>query len=296
MATPHFICQMVEEADAMIRFAAGQGLALPPEVPVHINQLKVSYIIDGEPNWEPISSHELTMLIECHGKLAKLIEPAKPKSIALMKRDADDPSVFHFLGPVQLIRKLSIVAILCLLSTILVSTSPHVNLTTINQGLFNSQGVTLLLNQLFLLSCAGLGATFASLNKVNEYIKVGSYDPKFDSTYWTLFIMGLMGGVIIAELIPVSQLAEGSSAAAASFHKPVAALLGGFSADVIYRILSRLVDVLGQALGLEAKQQTARSKRGSTIKEQDHKLEPPVVQSAPKTKQVEKIKKELSLD
>jgi len=143
---------------------------------------------------------------------------------------------------------MSVLAVFFLLSIIGLSISPEVNQRTINEGLFNSEGKTLLLNQLFLLCCAGLGATFACLHKSRNYIKECNYDPKYDSTYWSMVIMGFMAGLIIAELIPTADLAH-NNASISDFHKPLAALLGGFAADVIYSVLNRLVDVLNQLLG-----------------------------------------------
>lgn len=64
----------------------------------------------------------------------------------------------------------------------------------------------------------------------------GTYDPKYESSYWLRFILGLMAGLLLALLVPVSS-GEGST----PLDRPVLALLGGFSAAVLYRILERLV-------------------------------------------------------
>ena len=248
-STSDFIDHLITESDAMFKHIAGQGNPIPPEIPGCLYAMQQKQQAAALNQSIAFSEQELQELAQMHQQLAKLIAPAKPKTIALMNKEAASPRLLYFLGPVTLVRRLSISAVISLLTIIIVSTSSQVNQVTINQGLFASEGVTLLLNQLFLLGCAGLGATFACLNQVNYYVKKGIYDPKFDSTYWTLVIMGLMGGLIIAELIPMQALDPKDAAEITSFGKPVAALLGGFSADVIYRILNRLVDMVNQFLG-----------------------------------------------
>ena len=44
-------------------------------------------------------------------------------------------------------------------------------------------GVHLLVEELFLLSAAGLGASFAGLFQANRFVTRGTFDPKYSSTY-----------------------------------------------------------------------------------------------------------------
>jgi hypothetical protein len=37
---------------------------------------------------------------------------------------------------------------------------------------------------------AGLGACFAALFLANRYIAEGTFDPKYESSYWIRFILG----------------------------------------------------------------------------------------------------------
>ncbi|NRB40286.1 MAG: hypothetical protein HRU20_17765 [Pseudomonadales bacterium] len=252
-----FLNTLLDEVDAMASYVSGQGLSLPAEVPAFLYTQKHKINVSEDPATDPdltcFNQEELEKLAGFHLELSQLISPAKPKTIKLMADEAKSAGLLYFLGPVKLIRSLSLLAIFMLISIIAVSTSPDVNKITISQGLFESEGVVLLLNQIFLLGCAGLGACFACISKVSTYIEKDIYDPKYDSTYWTLIIMGLMGGVIIAELIPLQSLDDNASAALTGFNKPLFALLGGFSADLIYRILNRFIDVIHQLLGIENK-------------------------------------------
>ncbi|MCF2858046.1 hypothetical protein L1286_11235 [Pseudoalteromonas sp. SMS1] len=253
MSQKDFISHLLTECDVMIRYASGQGKTIPSYMPNTVYQLQRKQdVIESEGSTLDgglgFYEHELSELTKCHKELSLLVCPAKPLTLAIMDRESTSVGWIRFLGPVKLVRHMSVLAVFFLLSIIGLSISPEVNQRTINEGLFNSEGKTLLLNQLFLLCCAGLGATFACLHKSRNYIKECNYDPKYDSTYWSMVIMGFMAGLIIAELIPTTDLAH-NNASISDFHKPLAALLGGFAADVIYSVLNRLVDVLNQLLG-----------------------------------------------
>jgi hypothetical protein len=72
-----------------------------------------------------------------------------------------------------------------------------------------------------------------------QYIAAGTYDTTYESSYWIRYILGLIAGVVLPSLIPVSS---GNSSAAVT--RPLLALLGGFSAAVLYRILQRFVEIV----------------------------------------------------
>ena len=119
-----------------------------------------------------------------------------------------------------------------------VNTPPRLSKETIDaqcnnlrQGFVNLSGIDLVLVELFLICCAGIGAVFANLYKINRYVGKGIWDDKYHATYWTTLIMGLMSGIVIAELIPID----------AAFGKPLVALLGGFAGDLVYNILREIV-------------------------------------------------------
>lgn len=241
---------LIDEIDAMVQFAAGTGIAVPPEVVVQLYQVQQKQpLSDAGETDNSYTEQDLTDLSLHHAAMAELVAPAQPKSIRIMQDESDNRGWLFFLGPVALMRRLSLSAVCFLLMIIGTSVSPLVNRVSINEGLFDSAGLTLLLNQLFLLSCAGLGATFAALNQLNQFIKQGTYEPKFDSSYWARIIMGLMSGLIISELLPLNTLDLQKATGIEDFDKPLAALLGGFAADMLYRILSRMVELVNQLFG-----------------------------------------------
>ncbi|HEX2064411.1 MAG TPA: hypothetical protein VHE80_08315 [Acidimicrobiales bacterium] len=188
----------------------------------------------GEGDGSP-SSESLRRLVLAHDQLAQIVAPATPRTLLLLHSEAEHASFWSFLGPVRLIRQMVVLGIISLLVFIFTALSPEVNTTS--GDIFRSSGMSLLINEVFLLSAAGVGAAFAALFSANRYISNGTYDPKYESSYWIRFILGLIAGMVLAVLVPID-------ASSKSFTRPLLALLGGFSASVVYRILQRLVDTL----------------------------------------------------
>src|SRR6185437_14960080 len=75
-------------------------------------------------------------------------------------------------------------------------------------------------------------------------------DPKFQSAYWTRWVMGLISGVVFSQIIydildALSGSRNSEPFVPAIVGQPVLALLGGYSVDVVHGILSRIVDAIG---------------------------------------------------
>ncbi|MFQ6027207.1 MAG: hypothetical protein ACE5Q6_06925 [Dehalococcoidia bacterium] len=203
----------------------------------------------GQPPESPGQRDRVKTLASIHSRLADILSPASPRTVMLLESESRVKGFWGFLGPVALIRRMMFLAIVFLVALIAIGVTPLVNSQSINAGIFNSSGTELLLNLLFLLAAAGLGACFAGLFQANRYIANSTFDPKYESSYWIRIVLGLMAGIILAELIPVDLLggggAEGGGASSTqALVKPVLALLGGFSAAAVYRIIARMVDSL----------------------------------------------------
>jgi hypothetical protein len=95
----------------------------------------------------------------------------------------------------------------------------------------------LLLRELFLLCAAGLGACLTALYRASREVARGTYDPEFDHTFLQRVVLGMATGLILAELLPIGN---GSS----PLVLPAVALVGGFAASVVQRLLSRVVAAL----------------------------------------------------
>jgi hypothetical protein len=95
----------------------------------------------------------------------------------------------------------------------------------------------LLLRELFLLCAAGLGACLTALYRASREVARGTYDPEFDHTFLQRVVLGMATGLILAELLPMGD-------AASPLVLPAVALVGGFAASVVQRMLSRVVAAL----------------------------------------------------
>ncbi len=225
---------LILECDAMMKYGLSNGLEIS-----HSDAGSFEKLQADRAAIEP--DQLVRQLAAIHKSLAKSVYPATPRSIVLLSQEQARAPLFYFLGPVPLVRRLSAIAIFFLCVLIVVSLNKDVNVDNINLGLLNGNNNILFVNQVFLLSCAGLGASFAALFKANGFIANATYSPRYDSSYWSRIILGLIAGIILVELLPSSLFSEGSMR---SFGKPALAMLGGFSANVVYRVLQRLVESL----------------------------------------------------
>jgi hypothetical protein len=108
---------------------------------------------------------------------------------------------------------------------------------TADAGSGDTSFTRLLLRELFLLCAAGLGACLTALYRASREVARGTYDPEFDHTFLQRVVLGMATGLILAELLPIGG---GSS----PLVLPAVALVGGFAASVVQRMLSRVVAAL----------------------------------------------------
>jgi hypothetical protein len=249
--------RLVDECEAMARHALGSGHAPPAWVLEAIERARtdtdrrasvILQTIDEtqngvasgpdrpRPKMAPAPTVELEELVRAHTTLSRLVAPATPRGLLLLSRGHREGR-FKALGPVRLIRQMLVVVIVMLVMFVLLAISPDVNSTS--GDIFRSSGIPLLFNELFYIAAGGLGAAFYALFTAYRYIAEGTYDTKYESSYWIRFILGLIAGVLLPSLIPISANGSGSSV-----RRPLLALLGGFSAALLYRILQRFVQTV----------------------------------------------------
>lgn len=180
-------------------------------------------------------------LARMHHQLARIVAPATPRTIVLLHEHETSHPILGFLGPVPLVRRMTVAALVSLAATIALSLSPYVNSEPQNYDLLQSSGLPLLINQLFFLAAAGLGASFAALFRANRYIVRGTYDPKYEATYWIRFILGLIAGMMLATLVPLDP----NDTLLGGYAEPTLAMIGGFSSGLVYRVLNGTVEAVG---------------------------------------------------
>lgn len=239
--------QLFLEAHAMAEYALANGKPVPAQAIRTVEAFADARTMDGETSVPYFVKPDLDIddLLAAHSALAKAIEPAKPRSVLLLKDEREKTGFLQFLGPVALIQQMMLAALIALTLFVGLGLSDQVNQ---NGGdILGSSGWPLLLNLLFFLSAAGLGAAFAALYKANAYITAGTFDPTYHASYWIRFLLGLISGLVLSVMISSTAFEtamQGNGLFAPGITRPILAMLGGFSADLVYTILYRLVDTL----------------------------------------------------
>ena len=176
-----------------------------------------------------------------HARLSVVVAPAVPKSLMLLE---GEPPLFPWLGTVRLVRMMVgiVVVLIPLFVGLGISVGSELSAT---QGLFGGDVVEKIQTATYLVVAAAVGAAFAALTKATRFIGNLSYDDKYESSYWVRFILGVVAGLVLA-IILSQVLFTNSPAENAGFRitVPLLALVGGFSDDLVYRILKRVIEAV----------------------------------------------------
>jgi len=133
---------------------------------------------------------------------------------------------------------------------VLSSLSDSISHQNLSMDIYSLDGLQSLEVLVFLMSAAGMGGCFHALFTAHSYIEQGTYDPRLESSYWMRIGLGIIAGLVLSQMIPIGSGPETGDAATAPvssasvFGKPLLALLGGFSATLVYTILQRLVETV----------------------------------------------------
>ena len=264
--------QLVRESCSMVRRLVTNGARVPPSLIQAADGFEVA-LERGKPI-------DITVLAGTHERLARLVAPAKPGTLYLLDYNTHqrgkDPSS---LGPVKLVRDLVKVAMVCvgifiILSVVaLVDAHASIDLFSVEKaptqpGRVDNHGMLVLkiiLERVFWLAAAGIGASFAMLFALNDQITARTFDPDEAPSYWVKFFLGLVAGFILVALVPVGSAdgPQGATTSTQALGPPTVALLGGFSASAVYRILTRMVEALESVFTGGAKEQAAAAEKSA---------------------------------
>jgi hypothetical protein len=224
--------QLVREALAMAGYALASGKALPPRVAETLQDSLLACNPDIAPDSERTAStvRELTW---AHAQLTQLVAPAAPRAVLLLAPPPGGEAPRTMFGPIRLVRYLLLVSLVSLICLLFLGATEEVTGAS-KEVFFDLNGLPSLANAAFLLCAASIGASFSALFRINLYIAATTYDPKHDVSYWVQYGLGLIAGVLLATMIPISD------AAGPAISRSVLALVGGFSASLLYRTLDRL--------------------------------------------------------
>ncbi len=224
-----------EECNAMVKHLSAHGKEIPLEASILLRQCS------DESNSSEIPE---AAILKLHRILSRKIAPAHPLTVTLLCKEMNKNIFLRFLGPVSLVRRLMLTAILSLVLFVVISISKYITPKIIEENIYNMQGTVVLMILLYYLSSASLGATFSNLFHVNKYISNSTFDPKYESSYWIRLVLGVMAGLMIAVVIPIPSVDDGMGNEMKQLvhsSRPLLAMLGGFSSSLVYKILSRLI-------------------------------------------------------
>jgi hypothetical protein len=272
--------QMARECEAMAQLALSTGRTIPVEVIERLDQALSApdapavvatpglRSVDHTPREEatggtaPVAEiSPLASLSVAHAALAQIIAPATPEAVLLFADEHATHPLRYAFGPLPIVRHIFGLGVLSLFMLLGVALSEEINVVNMGKTMLELTGYSLLVKELWLVSAASLGSCFQNLHRINVVISDGTYDPKFQSTYWTRWVMGVISGLILSQLIYVFLMKAPTTALPAG--QPILALLGGYSSDLVQGILSRTIDaVAGFFESPVPRRSTTKRKRG----------------------------------
>jgi hypothetical protein len=269
----------------MVRFASASGLSLPASAVEIVRQFSTGQATAGS---YPLTNKTIDRLVIAHSRLSKTIAPATPRSVRLLEEQKPRTQLGRILGPVRLICQMMVFALVLLLLFVLLLSFTNVAAIRdpIESIIRTDSGWTALWTSLFYLSAAGLGAAFAGLFAANRSVSEGTFDLTQESSYWTMIVLGLIGGVLLAQILPNDFEGLGE------LTKPLLALLGGFSAPAVYGILNRLVQTVEALVQGDASEMLAAKEKETKARAQEESAHSRMQLAAKVVKVQESIYKE----
>lgn len=257
--------QLVRETCSMVRHLVTSGTRVPPSFVQAAEQFETAL----EQN-RPI---DMSALASVHERLARLVAPAKPGTLYLLDYNVQQKGRWSSLGPIRLVRQLVKVALGCVavfiaLSVLAIADARgDVDLIRLVDDTGEHHHrllvVKIIMERVFWLSAAGIGASFAMLFQLNDQIVSRTYDPDETASYWVKFFLGVVAGFILVALVPIDTTADSGAEA---LGPPTIALLGGFSASAVYRILTRMVEALESIFSGGAREQALVAEKSAVMR------------------------------
>lgn len=253
---------VLDEIAVMTEHALNVGVSIPDNLAKNIQSVQGQIEQQQRPSFD--------LLISIHNALSVIILPALPGSLLFLKKQREETifgaqNLAKFLGPIPIIRHMVIVSFFSLAAFIYLSVSSQISAEMLGKSLFERSGLAQVSVSLFLLSAAAIGGSFANLYKAYQFVDKGTFDPNNTTTYWINFALGLIAGFVLSELVSLDVETTTS--------RPLLALLGGFSANAVYKILSKMVEAVGAIVEGDASAQVAASQATIRAKATEENLQ-----------------------
>lgn len=211
---------LVDECRAMISYASARGIPLPAAA--------VTVVGDATDGTTPVP---LANLSDAHQLLARAVAPAAPDTIRTVNEEHKD-GFLRYLGATNYARVLSVLAIIAFFT--------FVTLQVVNTKNWQEVLLTAL--------ASIIGGIFYVMFELSRRLADGTFNRGLEGQYTILIILGGLAGTALAFLIVRPTPAPAGDTTGATIEvlltRPLLALLGGFSARVVYRVLERLVETV----------------------------------------------------
>lgn len=130
----------------------------------------------SETRKETAEPGQLAVLAKIHWDLTELVAPAQPGALMLLRQQHQSHPARCSFGAVGIVRKMFLIAFLSLAVLLGVALTPEVSSANLSKGLLALQGYPLLVNEIFLVAAATMGATLANLKRLERYVSGFSFD------------------------------------------------------------------------------------------------------------------------
>jgi len=229
----------IKECYAMTRYAIRSGKVLDEQKMAPLAEaLKL-----------PPTEWDWTDLLPSYNYLIQIIKPARPNTLIIFDDLQKSKSPLRLLGPLPIVQNFMLLAILSIIGMIGFSLFNEVNGEKMQLSMLEDSGLDQLLRILFLVSSAGVGASFSVLFKMNKYISNGTFNIRYNTSYTTQYVLGIVSGLLLSEVfvsLIEKDITEQQSALSGIqvLLKPIMAILGGYSASLVHQVLNKLVSTL----------------------------------------------------
>ena len=201
-----------------------------------------------------------------HTRLAKVVDPAMPKTLRLLATTSSRfQPTWPGLGQIRIVRRMVGLVAILIPTFIALAVSVGARLDTAD-GLYGGNAIDKFESAMYIVVASALGAAFAALYKVYGYIRDLSYDDNWEGSYWVRFVQGLVSGVLLATIIAqtlfsADDVTDPDSAFRVTI--PLLALVGGFSSDLLYRVLEKIIEAIESLVRGSTKERVELEKQRS---------------------------------
>ncbi|WP_338395633.1 hypothetical protein [Fulvitalea axinellae] len=183
-----------------------------------------------------------------------------------MEKDSEiseSKGLFKIRSRYPLLNRMVAFGLISFAGLIVFALSGYVESTNMAKGLLASEGIELFFNLMFLTFASAMGTSFLILSNIKDKFKDGTYHPDEDGVYWITIVLGITGGIIMSQMVPLySDTSDGHIAVG---QRVILALVGGFSSKLVYNIINKIIIAIETLVnGSEKENQESRLSQEKT--------------------------------